>query len=443
MKTIMKNTATLHFSVIVYSILFAGMTCVEAADYYWNQTGTTNANKEGLETASNWVNLQGETYTTGPSTSDNLRIGNDSVFTYEGDLIHSADILIGHYNNTKPDSTVPGSSSFTVTGDLTTNNLYIGQMYFASDTKYYWSGSGKENDIHIAKSLGRGELTVEGSLTIQGQKGLYLGQDSTASLVVKGEVTIGSVDSWVDRVRISSQGASLGGDHCSVAGKEDGTLEPVMVDWSQTKQVTIYSDKFLVSSRDDTNNTNPITWSNNTFNDSDRTYKTNAIVELGTNNNITTKQFIVASSYGINLSGTHAKVTLGEGLNNITSDYIIIGNLKADKKDDVAADAVNVVSVRQTDIDGTLTNTGTVNIIANSTASADTGLYVGFQNCDTNNLAYGTLDLRNAKEVTMTLNNFVIGEKKEVGTGYRTGGSQGFVYLGDNATVTANLLKMA
>ncbi|MDO4575587.1 MAG: hypothetical protein Q4D98_10295 [Planctomycetia bacterium] len=316
-----------------------------------------------------------------------------------------------------------GTGALNLEGDLTVRRIQLG-------SQYYNDVVGKTGSDREGTSPGSGVLTVKGNVAVE--KSVWIGQDGYASMSVVGDsFTLGkgiTQESELGNLVVST--CNFGAKLSGYADLWNYTSDVSVLDLSQTKDVEIQVKDFAIAAKLGSNLLDGSAGQKYPESQGYR-YTMQADVDLGVNNTITANRLVLGASYDANLSMGASTLTFGEGTNTLKIDTIVIGYWKSEN----AGDTADIRLGSDGGKTATITLTGKTSEMAN--------LYVGYQNCDTNNMAHGTLDLRNAAAVNMTLDKFVIGKKTEqVAAANRTGGSQGYVYLGDNATVTANVIEL-
>ncbi len=371
-----------------------------ANDSVWNsQSSSGSYTSSEFWAAENW--------TTGTRSDGGYYFAYDASAILTGDFMTSNGFFLGYASTdgSRVLNSNSGSGTLTVQGDASFSALGVGIQW---------------GNTH---NSGSGNLTVNGSLNVSGN--LEVGRNGTSTLKAGTEnvgetVTIGTSEAPV-RVQFSSQASS----------SAEFSANPTQIDFRSIENVQIYADNFLIGAT--------ATGLIDPYDSSVSSYKfqSGADVFLGTNNTISANYLILASSYGVGLTNAHSTLEFGEGTNDVSiGTEMIVGGLKADKSSSDAADAVNVVSVRN---GGTFALHGTDGVTSKATLS------IAKSTCDTSNISYGTLDLRGASSAVLTLDTLTIGYKSETDSTQRVryGGAEGFLYLGDNATLTADTILMA
>ncbi|MDO4582515.1 MAG: hypothetical protein Q4D62_00290 [Planctomycetia bacterium] len=406
-----------------------------AVDIAWN-----DVSGEWSSTTSAWQAYDDSTKTWGVwdgiwgNTSNRAFIGNGATVTHNGNLTVSQALFVGYHEDAyNGHSTInPSTGKLVVYGNLDVRFLHVG-VHMGNEPTF------TETSVQ-AKSLYKGEITVVGNLTATGE--VRVGVDGSAKLTV-----LKPADNSDVMVNISP---TIGTSKDFIVGKQVITSDksdyftnapgdPIQVDFSEAKDVTINVNRFLIGAEvasnlgfDKINAVPAITTG---------CFRPMTEVKMGINNYITASQLVVSSSYQTVQSSSNL-LELGGGENVLKVDNVVIGYWKAESyTTDGEGNRVpgNIVSIR---------DNGTFELQGNNTSTAN--LMVGYSTCSTNNVSYGMLDLANASSVKMTLEKFLIGMKLEQpeGTGIegsnlkRQGGSVGVVKLGNNANVTANVLQM-
>lgn len=360
-----------------------------------------------------WNGTSGTIYIGGGSEAGGG--GESATVKKDGDLTLLEKIYIGYDSHTFSSDKYPGAGTLEVTGSFsTTSSVYLGQQY------------------RNTTSSGAGNLIVGNGLNIGGS--LFMGRDGNASLTVaQGSVSIGSgADSDI------YLGEQL---YHSDLNADDYYTQPIKLDLSGTNDVTVNVDGFYIAATPGTKK------SLNGYPDNGNyRYQYSADVDFGTHTTITAKEMVVASSYGVNLINSEpTTVEFGKGDTKLYVDDFYIGYWKSENlvggTDSDLTFWHNTVSIRET-TEGENVATFTLQGKEEGTKA---NLYIGYQDCDTGNIATGTLDLSNASQATLLLDELYIGFKSEQreSSQRRTAASEGLLVLGNNATLTANKIQIA
>ena len=408
----------IYIYIYIY-IIFSASICF-ADTLYWGTTGSTG----DWNTASNWTSTSDSTKHVVPDVSDIVHIGNNSTVTLtpeSGNFSNNNSVFIGYKSVSS--SNTPGSWSGQGTGDVTINanasfkKLTIGYMYGRTGYDTYdqannpaSTGDGK---------TGAGSLTVNGNFTVSDS--LDVGCDGKGSLTVVGDTaTIGS-DVTSSTVHFSYPSfVSSNSDNYWAA-------TPTVVDFSGVKDVTITAQFFQLAGKN---------WDNS----ANARFRQSADVKLGTNNTINAYQIDLASSKLTNLQNYATYLEFGEGTNTVYASGLVIGGRKADGVDSDGNPVGAYVSIRNNSegVGGAFTLTG------QNGGKAD--LCIAYNdNVPTANTSYGTLDLSNASQVTMNLDELYITRRTNADypNDKRDSAAVGTLKLGNNASVLVNTILMS
>lgn len=408
----------------IFMLLFLGNSFISAPVYGDKIWTGTNGN---WVDSTCWEGTDGTIYIGGGISEDK-----SATVTETGDLTLTDNIYIGYDlgdKGTEFSTKNPGHGTLDVGGDFVTlGSVYLGQQY----------GDNYHDAIMIGgyvETSGTGTLSVTGNLQIDGS--LYMGRDGSASLTVAGDsVKIGNG---------SGSNVQIGYQLFNDAYKDpyrtsEYYSDIIKVDLSNTTDVTINVEGFYIAAY-------PATYkSSGGFpGPSSQRYQHAADVDFGTNTKITAEQMVIASSYGANLSTQQTLVEFGTGETTLHVDDFYIGYWKSENESDTSDSEMNylhnIVSIRETESGN---NTSSFTLQGKEGEGSNANLYIGYQECDTSNIATGTLNLSNASKATLSLNDLYIGYKKEGATGQnRTGASEGLLILGNNADLTANKITIA
>ncbi|MDO4570015.1 MAG: PEP-CTERM sorting domain-containing protein [Planctomycetia bacterium] len=350
-------------------------------------------------------------YNLGPVYIGGLNDG--AKVTHTGDLLLTdlgATSLYVGYDDSVTSSSV-GKGVLEVSGKLKATNVCLGLQRKILGT--------------VGAMSNTGTLVVGNGLTVG--KVLQMGRDGTASLTVSGgDVVIGdgSAESQI----------CIGMQRLIGRSEDQWSDVPITVDFSGTTNVTIDVEGFYIASRPNTNLSAA----------EGGHYQFAANVKMGENSTVTASEIVLSSSYGSNLSPNQTTLEFGSGQTVVNTDTFYLGYWKSENA--MLSTPVNGMNYEHDEVYFRLSDNGekTATFTLGGESGDKTNLYIAYQNCDTTNVATGTLDLTNTASATLTLGELRIGYKTEdeVAQG-RRGGGEGLLNLGDNTTLTADSIKIA